>query len=98
MKPHFIFIGSLALAIVLAPGANAGTLKFTAEVPPPPPQLPLLRLAPQPPPIELINGFLAASRVSAKLAPISDTPLFRQNKLKVPSDVVEIGRASCRER
>src|SRR5579864_855212 len=88
MKPHFIFIGSLALAIVLAPGANAGTLKFTAEVPPPPPQLPLLRLAPQPPPIELINGFLAASRVSAKLAPISDTPLFRQNKLKVPSDVV----------
>jgi hypothetical protein len=88
MNRRSSFAGLLAILITAAPCAYAGSLKFTADVPQPPAQLPLLRLTPQPPPIDLMNELLAASPVPAKLAPLGGTPLFEQNKLKVPSDVI----------
>lgn len=87
MRRHFRFFAAI-IAFSFASSAQAGTLKFNAEVPRPPARLPLLQLAVQPPPIPMLDDFLARSRTPAKLAPLSEAPVAQRNRLNVPRDVV----------
>jgi len=87
MRRRVPFFAAIIIAISLAPSADAGSLKFSAEVPRPPPRLALLQLAVQPAPIPLLEDFLARSRTPTKLAPLSEAPVAQRNKLKVPKEV-----------
>jgi hypothetical protein len=88
MQRHVSFFGSLVIAIALAPCADAGALKFSAEVPRPPEQLPLLGLAVQPAPLALVERLLGQSRVPARLTPLAEAPVAQRNRLRVPTEIV----------
>lgn len=88
MQHRLTSVGALAILIALALPAHAAGLKFTAEIPKAPAELPLLGSTAQPPPIDLVNGLLAKSRAPAKLGAMSDAPFFKQNKMKAPADVI----------
>ena len=80
----------LPLALFAVGCTSAGTLKFAAEVPHPPAQLPVLKLAGQPAPVEVINRLLAGAGSAAKLAPLGEAPFLRENQLKVPAEVLGV--------
>ena len=90
MKYRTFVMAVLAPATMVALPAFAGSLKFAAEVPKPPAELPVLKLTPQPAPIDLMNRLLAPSAKGAKLTPLGETPLFRKNYIKVPDEVVGV--------
>jgi len=83
-------LAPIAIAMMSTQAASAGSIMFTAEVPPAPAALPLLRLTPQPAPIELINRLLSQAPGAAKLVPLADTPFFRNNRLTLPRDVLGV--------
>jgi len=89
MRFRASFFGALAIAIVLLQPAYGGSLKFTAEVPRPPADLPLLRLTPQPAPIALVEKLLSDNG-AVKLVPLGNNPLLQKYKLKLPESVVGI--------
>jgi hypothetical protein len=69
----------------------AGTLKFEAEVPKPKNEtFSVLKLTIQPAPIALMNRLLGSTSGATKLTPLNDTPLFRNNKIKVAPDVLGV--------
>ena len=79
----------LAAASMAVQSASAGSLKFAADVPQAPTELPVLKLKAQPAPIDLMNQLLTTAG-GAKLTPLGETPFFRKNQIKVPPDVVGI--------
>jgi hypothetical protein len=81
---------TLAIAIGFGGPAYAGSIKFAAEAPQPPESLPVLRLAPQPAPVELIEQLLSQGPSPAKLAPLGESPLFQRNHLIAPEGVIGI--------
>jgi hypothetical protein len=82
----------IALAAVTVAGqlAYAGSLKFEAEVPKAPAGLPVLKLAAQPAPVDLVNRLLAAANAGTKLTPLSEAPYLRKNQIKVPDEMVGV--------
>jgi hypothetical protein len=68
----------------------AGGISFKAEIPAPPESLPVLRLTAQPAPTAIIDQLLGSSREPAKLAPLSESPLFRENQLRAPADTLGV--------
>lgn len=94
MRFRVLFFAALPLSISLtattavAQSASGGSLKFAAEVPKPPAALPVLKLTPQAAPENLMNRLLASQGAGGKLAPLSATPFFVKNNLKVPDQVV----------
>jgi hypothetical protein len=74
------------LLVQSAPAQNA--VKFAAEVPKAPAEMPLLTLQTQKPPTELLNRLLSRYDSGAKLAPVSRLPIFERNKLKAPDGVL----------
>jgi hypothetical protein len=90
MKFHPFFLALIALAVSLAQPVNAGSLKFEAEIPKPPESLPLLRLTPQPAPVDLLNRLLAESPTPAKLESLGKNPFFKKNRLRPPKDLIGV--------
>lgn len=77
-----------AASLVIEPQV-AGSLRFAAEVPDAPAELPLLRLRAQAAPVDLINRVLVAGG-SQKLAALGETPFFRRNNIRIPAGVVGV--------
>ncbi|HEY6227109.1 MAG TPA: hypothetical protein VI282_08310, partial [Verrucomicrobiae bacterium] len=67
--------------------SNSGSLKFDADVPPAPDELPALRLQAQSAPIELINRVLGSGNDRAKLGPL-DSAFLRTNGLQALDNLV----------
>jgi len=80
----------LALLVALPLAARAGSLKFEAQVPEPPASLPVLKLAPQPPPVDFVNRLLAAATPAVKLAPLAAAPFLQKNQIHVPEELVGV--------
>jgi Family of unknown function (DUF6345) len=90
MKFRASLFASIAIAMMSTHAVSAGSIKFTAEVPAAPASLPLLRLTPQAAPTDLITQLLSQTPGAAKLEPLGDTPFFRNNRLKVPREVIGV--------
>jgi hypothetical protein len=88
MRRHIPFFAAIILVITLTTAATGGSLKFGAEVPRPPEQMPLIGLSALPAPTALLEQLLAQSPTPVKLTPLSQSPLAKRNKLKVPADVI----------
>jgi Family of unknown function (DUF6345) len=89
----FLIAVGLASITLLTQATQAGSLTFGANVPNPPPELPVLNLTAQPAPQHLMKRLVtstAASSGSAQLTRLNDTPLLQQNKVKLPEEVVGI--------
>jgi hypothetical protein len=90
MQTRFLIPVALAAATAWAMPVWAGSLKFTAEIPAPPAELPVLKLSPQPVPAELMNRILAGSNADTRMTPLGETPFFHKNQIKVPDEVIGV--------
>jgi len=88
-----VIIAVLASLNLLTQASQGGSLTFNASVPNPPAELPVLSLTPQAAPVNLMNRLIAptaANLSSAKLSPLSETPLLQKSKIKLPEEVVGV--------
>src|SRR5882757_2350875 len=91
MKLRLTGLITLLVAAVTVQAASAQTsIKFEADVPQVSAELPLLKLATQPPPTELINQLLSRYQQGAKLQPVSGLSIFEKNKVKAPEGVLGV--------
>lgn len=70
-------------------GGGGSPVTWSAHVPESRGPLPVLRLTPQPASAELIDQILAGAP-GAKLQPLSDVPILRENKIDVPRDIAGV--------
>jgi hypothetical protein len=70
--------------------AQAGQIKFETEVPKAPKELPVLKLTPSEAPLELVGRLVSEAGGRGQLQPLSETPLLRENQVKVPEEFIGV--------